>query len=287
MTMELSKQTLESLSDVVHRLCGLVIGPDKGYLVRHRLEPLVRREGLDSLEQLLQRLQGRDCGRLQDAVVEAITTKETSFFRDRAFFRALQETVLPECIVALEQLADHRHRIRIWSAGCSTGQECYSVAMLIRELIASRGTGALHESHFTILASDISAESLKIAKAGRYDRNDVAKGLSPELLRRHFHHRGNHWVIDDSLRRLVQFHRFDLLDPPAELGAFDVVLCRNVLIYFDQSTRQRICRRLYSVLQDGGWLALGSAESLFGLEHRFETVKAGRVILYRKPRRGG
>jgi chemotaxis protein methyltransferase CheR len=286
--MELSEQTLKQLSKLIHQLCGLVIGPDKGYLVRHRLGPLVRAEGLDSFEQLLQKLEGRGSTRLYDAIVEAITTKETSFFRDRAFFRALQQVVLPERIEALTQSDNRRHRIRIWSAGCSTGQECYSIAMLIRDLLvpARRDPEGPHESRFTILASDISAESLEIAKGGRYGANDVARGLPAELLARHFHRRGNHWVTDDSLRRMIQFRRFDLLNTPTELGAFDVILCRNVLIYFDEPTRRRIYRGLYSVLQDGGWLALGAAESLFGVEHAFETVKIGPTILYRKtPRR--
>ncbi|HVP10810.1 MAG TPA: protein-glutamate O-methyltransferase CheR [Phycisphaerae bacterium] len=285
--MELSEQTLEKLSKLIHRLCGLVIGPDKGYLVRHRLGPLVQSEGLESLEQLLLRLEGRGGSRLHDAIIEAITTKETSFFRDRAFFRALREVVLPERVEALKQSGDLRHRIRIWSAGCSTGQECYSVAMLIRELVAASGAAGPRENHFNILASDISTESIRIAKAGRYSRNEVARGLPAELLDRHFHRRGEHWIVDDALGRLVQFRRFDLLNSPVELGAFDVILCRNVLIYFDESARRRIYHGLYSVLQDGGWLALGAAESLFGAEHRFETVKVGPTILYRKPSRRG
>ena len=285
--MELSKQTLQDLSELIHRLCGLVIGRDKGYLVRHRLEPLVRDEGLDSFEQFLERLRGRDRARLHDAIVEAITTKETSFFRDRAYFQALREHVLPERMATLRRPAGQRHRIRIWSAGCSTGQECYSLAMLIRDLVAADDTGGRHESHFTILASDISAEALETAKAGRYGRNEVSRGLTGAMLDRHFHHRGNSWVVDESLRRLVQFRRFDLLDAPTELGAFDLILCRNVLIYFDNSAKQRVCRGLYGVLQDGGWLALGAAESLYGVEHRLETVKIGPVLLYRKPPRGG
>ena len=285
--MELSEQTLEKLSMLIHRLCGLVIGPDKGYLVQHRLGPLMRAEGIDSYEQLLLRLQGRGCSRLHDAIVEAITTKETSFFRDRAFFRALQQVVLPERIEALEQSAARRHRIRIWSAGCSTGQECYSVAMIIRDLVAAHGPAGPRESLFTILASDISTESIEIAKAGRYGPNEVGRGLSSDLLGRHFHQRGNHWIVDDSLRRLVQFRRFDLLNSPAELGAFDVILCRNILIYFDESARRRIYRGLYGMLQDGGWLALGAAESLFGVESAFETVKVGRTLLYRRPARTG
>ena len=284
--MELSQDTQRGLAELIHRLCGLVIGQDKAYLLRHRLEPLVRSEGLAGFEQLLERLQGRDGARLHDALVEAITTKETSFFRDRAFFQALREHVLPECVALLQRSAGQRHRIRIWSAGCSTGQECYSLAMLIRDLVAAGGTAGLRESHFAILASDISADALETAKAGRYGSAEVARGLPEPLLERHFHHRGNEWVVDESLRRLVQFRRFDLLRSPAELGAFDLILCRNVLIYFDEPTRRRVCHGLCGALQAGGWLAVGAAESLFGINEHIETVKLGRVLLYRKPRPG-
>jgi chemotaxis protein methyltransferase CheR len=285
--MELSKQTLQDLSELIHRLCGLVIGRDKGYLVRHRLEPLVRGEGLDTFEQFLERLQGRDRTRLHDAIIEAITTKETGFFRDRACFQALREHVFPERIATLRRLAGQRHRIRIWSAGCATGQECYSLAMLVREFTAADRDDAVPESRFSILASDISTEALEVARAGRYGRHDVKKGLSEALLQRHFHRRGSQWVIDESLRRLVQFRQFDLLHSPSALGGFDLILCRNVLIYFDEPARQRVCRGLYGVLQDGGWLVLGAAESLMGVNEPFESVKVGRVLLYRKPPQSG
>ena len=284
--MELSRQTQQSLAELTHRLCGLVIGQDKAYLIRHRLEPLVRREGLASFEQFLERLQSRNSARLHAALVEAITTKETSFFRDRAVFQALQDHVLPECAAMLQRYAGQRHRIRIWSAGCSTGQECYSLAMLIRDLVAGGGAAGLQERHFTILASDISADALDIAKSGRYTRAEVTRGLTPTALARHFRHRGSHWFVEEPLRRLVQFRRFDLLHAPTELGPFDLILCRNVLIYFDEPTRRRVCHSLYGALQAGGYLALGSAESLFGINERFETVKIGRVLLYRKPQRG-
>ncbi len=285
--MELTRQTHQGLADVIHRLCGLVIRHDKAYLLRHRLEPLVRSEGLTSFEQLLERLQSRNSAQLHDALVEAITTKETSFFRDRAVFQALQERVLPDCAATLSRSSGQRHRIRIWSAGCSTGQECYSLAMLIRDLVAADNAAGCQERHFAILASDISSAALATAKAGRYGPAEVKRGLAPSLLERHFRHRGGHWFVEESLRRLVQFQSFDLLHPPPGLGPFDLVLCRNVLIYFDEPTRRRVCHGLHAALQPGGWLALGGAESLFGIDERFEAVKLGRALLYRKPQRGG
>jgi len=281
--MELSRQTFQELAQLIHRLCGLVVGQDKMYLVRHRLEPVIRRHGLDGFEQLLQRLQTRAGVQLHDSIVEAVTTKETSFFRDQAFFKAIREHVLPECVRLLTQSGGKRHRIRIWSAGSSTGQEAYSLAMLVRDFVEADSSQDLKENQFSILASDISAEAIAAAKAGCYGRSEVTRGLSEEQLRRHFHHRGDCWILNEPVRRLVHFRRFNLLHSPAELGAFDLILCRNVLIYFDEPTRKRICQGLYETLQDGGWLALGSAESLYGLGHRMETVKVGRMMLYRKP----
>ncbi len=284
--MELSRQTFQQLTQLIHRLCGLAVGHDKMYLVRHRLEPVIRRYGLNGFEQLLERLQTRTGAELHDSIVEAITTKETSFFRDAQLFKAIRQQVLPECVKQLTQSGGKRHRIRIWSAGSSTGQEAYSLALLVRELVGDPGSQALKESQFSILASDISAEAITKGKAGCYNRSEVARGLSEEQLRSHFHHRAGCWTLDEQARRLVHFRQFNLLHSPAELGAFDLILCRNVLIYFDQPTRKRICQGLYEILYDGGWLVLGSAESLYGLSERMETVKVGRVLLYRKPQAG-
>jgi len=285
--MELSRQTFEELSALIRRLCGLVIGQDRMYLVRHRLEPVIRDHGLDGFGHLLQRLQTRTGSQLHDAIIEAITTKETSFFRDQGLFHAIQERVLPECVARLMHPAGKRHRIRIWSAASSTGQEVYSLAMLVRELVETESSRDLPENRFSILASDISAQAIETAKAGRYTRSEVARGLSDERLRRHFDHRGNHWILTEPVRRLVHFRRFNLLQSPAALGAFDVILCRNVLIYFDEPTRKRICQGLQGILQDGGWLVLGAAESLYGVDDRMETVKVGRMMLYRKPQSAG
>ncbi len=284
--MELTRQTFDELSRLIHRLCGLAIGHEKMYLVRHRLEPVIREQGLDGFAELLRRLQARRGTLLHDAIIEAITTKETSFFRDPAFYSALRLRVLPDCAQHLRTSGGKRHRIRLWSAAASTGQEAYSLGMLVREMVGTAELRDLQEGHFTILASDISANAIEAAKAGRYSAAEVARGLSDEQLGRHFMRRGDDWTIREPVRRLVHFRRFNLLGSPTELGPFDLILCRNVLIYFDAPTRRRICESLYRMLYDGGWLALGAAESLYGLDDRFDTVKVGRFLLYRKPQAG-
>jgi chemotaxis protein methyltransferase CheR len=278
--MELSQRSFQELARLIHRLSGLVIGDDKHYLVRHRLEPVVRGCGLESFESLVERLQSRSGAHLHDAIIEAITTKETSFFRDAWLFDAILKEVLPDRASELRRCPERRC-IRLWSAGTATGQEAYSLAMLVREYIDAGGEG-FRDSHFGILASDISATAIKTAKAASYSKSDIGRGVSEARLGRHFRQHGTDWHLNDVVRRLVQFRRFSLLEMPGDLGAFDVVLCRNVLIYFDEATRARVCRGLHRALNKGGWLALGSAESLYGIDSGFESVKSGRAVLYRK-----
>jgi chemotaxis protein methyltransferase CheR len=280
--MELSPQSFRELSGIIHHESGIVLGTDKAYLVRHRLEPLVRSEGLDGFDELVKKLRMRNRTGLCNVVIDAITVKETQFFRDQSCFNGLLHHVLPACALTLRNPARGRQRIRIWSAAAATGQEAYSIAMLVREFIATNADG-VKEAQFNIMGSDISAAAIESAKAGKYSNAEVQRGLSEARLQQHFHRRGERWIISEPVRRLVQFRTFNLLHPPTELGAFDLILCRNVLIYFDDATRRKICRGLYSVLQDGGWLVLGSAESLYGMEERFETLIQGKTILYRKP----
>jgi chemotaxis protein methyltransferase CheR len=278
--MELTPQTLQDLAGLIHQWSGLVIGKEKAYLIRHRLEPLVRSSGLKGFEEFLHRLQTKGHTRLQNAVIDAITTQETSFFRDAWFFEALFKHVLPQCASALKSVGGGRSRIRIWSAGSSTGQEAYSLAMLIREFIDA-SNGGLKERHFSILASDISGEALDAAKEGVYTKAMVDRGLTEPRLRRHFARRGDRWVANDSLRHLVTFRYFNLLHSPADFGMFDLVLCRNVMIYFDETTRQRVCRNLHRTLQPGAWLAVGAAESI-STSGDLHAVKLGRANLYRR-----
>ena len=207
--MELSNQTLLELTKLIHRWSGLALSGDKAYLVRHRLAPLVRSNGLAGFDELLKRLQSKGGSHLHDAVVEAITTKETSFFRDPWLFDALLQQVLPKLASALRR-AGGRHRIRIWSAGTSAGQEAYSLAMLVRELIdGSRGT--LQDHQFSILASDISSTAIETAKTGSYSGDEVERGLSESRQRRYLSRQDDRWLISDSLRPLVQFRKFNLL----------------------------------------------------------------------------
>lgn len=278
--MQLSPATLEELTRLIQQWTGLALGPDKAYLLRHRLAPVVRSCGFDGFDELVLRLNavGGRASQLRDAVIDAITTKETSFFRDPWLFDAIGQQILPE----LARRAG-RNGIRICSAGTSTGQEAYTLAIVVREFLIS-ARGGLRDDAVKIVALDISGEAIDAARTGLYSRQELDRGLTQPRLGRFFEPRGlNAWQARDSLQGLIQFRTFNLLRNPAELGEFDLILCRNVLIYFDEPTRASVCRDLCSALTEGGWLAVGSAESLYGTGVVLDPVKFGRAFVYRKP----
>jgi chemotaxis protein methyltransferase CheR len=283
--MELSRTTFDELRRLIHRLCGLVIGDEKEYLIRHRLEPLVQDSGCKTFEDFLAKLSSLDGLKWQEAVIEAITTRETSFFRDRHPFEAIKNKILPELLSSIPQNISSLFdppKFRFLSCGAATGQEPYSLAISISEFLASRRPPGIEERNFSILATDISNGAIAFASAAKYGRRDIDRGLSQNQLPQYFEQEGGAWTVKPSLRQLVEFRRANLLQPITHLGAFHLILCRNVLIYFDLAARQRICAQFHEMLPSGGWLLLGSAESLLGIEHRFQSIRHGDTLLFRK-----
>jgi chemotaxis protein methyltransferase CheR len=283
--MELSRTAFDELRRLIHRLCGIVIADEKEYLIRHRLEPLVKQSGSSSFDEFREKLSTPNGLAWQDAIVEAITTQETSFFRDRHPFDAIRNCVLPQLIsVAVSAKASPIPRkIRCLCCGAATGQEPFSLAMLICDYLATQRPVGVEATDFSIVATDISSNALATAAAARYTRRDLDRGLTPELLQRHFEQEREDWIVRGPVRQIVEFRRHNLTQSLSSLGTSHLVLCRNVLIYFDLSTRQRICRGIQEILAPGGWLVLGSAESLLGIEHQFESIRAGDTLLFRKP----
>ncbi|MCC6127304.1 MAG: protein-glutamate O-methyltransferase CheR [Pirellulales bacterium] len=283
--MELSRATFEELRRLIHRLCGIVIADEKEYLVRHRLEPLVKKSGCSTFDEFQRKLASLDGLVWQEAIVEAITTQETSFFRDRHPFEALRSRILPELVSAAQsgKAAGNPRKIRTLCCGTATGQEPYSLAMLICDYLATRRPAGIEAADFSILATDISAAALAAAAAAKYGRRDVERGLTPAEIERFFERQGEEWTILPAVRKLVEFRRINLLQPLVLLGTFQLILCRNVLIYFDLPARQRICDQFHEMLAAGGWLVLGSAESLFGIDNRFVSLRVGDTLLFRKP----
>jgi chemotaxis protein methyltransferase CheR len=248
---------------------GLVVTRDKAYLLESRLLPVARKHGLKSLDELAAVVRARPIGDLVREIVEAMTTNESFFFRDIKPFEQFKDFVLP----TLMKLRAQRRLIRIWSAACSSGQEPYTLAMMLAEQKA-----ALTDWTIEILATDLSQEILEKAQAGLYSQFEVQRGLPIQLLVKYFKQQGDRWQIDDGLHSRVRFKQFNLLDDPAVLGGFDVIFCRNVLIYFDQPTKSQVLDRLVRVLAPDGFLYLGGAETVLGISDRFRPVPENRGI---------
>ena len=284
--MKLSPAEFDGVRTAIHQLSGLVLAEDKQYLVTSRLIPLLQRQGLTSFQDLIIRLQDPRNDRLRSEVIDAMSTNETSFNRDGHPFEALRQQILPEVARRTFQPSlSVGRKIRIWSAAASTGQEPYSIGMAIYQMFDTlRLPGPpLTADHFSILASDVSQHALAIARKGHYPTWELDRGLTSEQRSRFFTPTGNHWTITDEIRRLVEFQRLNFVEPVPNLGSFDIILCRNLLIYFNEATRTKICDRFFQLLNPQGYLLIGSAESLFGIPHAFQIESIGKTQVYRKP----
>ncbi|ABA03791.1 MCP methyltransferase, CheR-type [Nitrobacter winogradskyi Nb-255] len=250
----------EYLRKLLKERSGLDLTAEKQYLVESRLTPLARKAGLSGIGDLVQKMKTGATALTID-VVEAMTTNETFFFRDKTPFEHLRETVIP----ALLQARAARRHLRIWCAAGSTGQEPYSIAMCLKEC-GPKLTGWRTE----IIATDLSNEVLEKSRAGLYSQFEVQRGLPIQLLIKHFKQVGELWQINPDIRAMVQHRQLNLLQDFSHLGVFDVIFCRNVLIYFDQETKAGVFTRLARQVEADGFLALGTAETVVGLTDAFK-----------------
>ncbi|MCX6623209.1 MAG: protein-glutamate O-methyltransferase CheR [Acidobacteria bacterium] len=271
----LSPENYAFLQQYIHRESGISIGSDKLYLLRSRLQPLVDQERLGSLDALCCRLRQTPPEALRRKVVESMTTHETLFFRDPSVFDMLRNDLLPELL--REKKATRT--LRIWCAACSSGQEPYSVAMMLLELGCADWDLQIH-------ATDLSSQILERAQAGRYFQIEVNRGLPALMLVKYFERAGLDWQIKEPLRRMVRFSSFDLRQSMQARGPFDLVFCRNVLIYFEMDTRKQILAGIRGSLVAGGYLLLGSSETTFNLDDRFQRRTLRNSIVYQKPLAG-
>ena len=272
--MSLTQDTFAFVADVVRRRSAIQLEAGKEYLVESRLLPLARDAGHAGVDAYVREV--RAARREQDlvAIVDALTTNETSWFRDNTPFSALRTHIVP----ALRAERPVLDTLRVWSAACSTGQEPYSLAMVLTDVL---GPGA----RFDITATDLSDRVLAQARSGRYSQLEINRGLPAPMMVRYFQRNGHEWQVADELRRTITFQKNNLLDsPPA--GPFDIVFLRNVLIYFDLETKRSILSRVHRVLRPGGFLVLGAAETTIGVDGDWERVPVERGSVYR-PVRGG
>jgi chemotaxis protein methyltransferase CheR len=263
----------EYLRKLLKERSGLDLSADKQYLVESRLMPLTRKAGLAGIPELVQKMKS-GAATLTSEVVEAMTTNETFFFRDKVPFDHLKEAVLP----ALIQARAARRSIRIWCTASSTGQEPYSIAMVLKEMGA-----ALSGWRTEIVATDLSLGVLEKSRAGLFSQFEVQRGLPIQMLVKYFTQQGELWQLNSDIRAMVQHRQLNLLQDFSHLGTFDVVFCRNVLIYFDQDTKVGIFDRLAKMLEADGVLALGAAESVVGISDAFKPYPERRGLYRLNP----
>ena len=253
--MQVTDMEIPIVAKLVEELCGIVLDGSKGYLIESRLGSLAEAHGCKNFSDFCNRARGGDRV-IRGEIIDAITTQETLFFRDNSPFDALQNKVVPELIDAKSGTAFSR-RLRIWSAACSTGQEAYSIAMTLCELIPD-----IIKWDVKILGTDISDAAVKHASLGQYAHHEIQRGMKPAMLKKYFTELKTGWKVKDELRSLATFQRRNLLEPFNDLGAFDIIFCRNVAIYFDAKTKRDLFIRLTRQLVQNGYLFVGSSESL-------------------------
>ncbi len=271
-TAAINPQNYRFLQEHVYSQTGIVLENDKHYLFESRLAPIVKQLGLGTINDLCALLLATQPRDISLQVVEAMTTNETYFFRDPAQYEAIRTVLVPQ----LKNERGDTRRLRFWSAAASTGQEAYSLAMLLLD-------AGLGDWNIQILGTDFSSKVLERARAGRYHQIEVNRGLPTHALVKYFRRAGLEWDVSETVKRMAAFDTIDLRKSMRSLGPFDLVFCRNVMIYFDAETKKSIMKELHGTLFRGGWLLLGGAESIFGVDEWFnkQTIAGATVYVAR------
>lgn len=271
--MLFSEQAFNYLQTFLRNESGLELDATKTYLVEYRLKPIIQVEKLQSIEDLVQKMQQPNTAALKKEVVEAMTTNETFFFRDQKPFEVFKKIVIPD-LAARNQ---NTKTLRIWSAAASTGQESYSIAMCLFDIIPFVNTWKIE-----ILATDIDDTVLIQTAAGKYTQYEVKRGLTEEHLKRYFTQQDDKWIVKEDLRKLVKIMKVNLLNPALYLGSFDCVFCRNVLIYFNVDNKKLAIKKIASSLKPDSYFFIGSTESLLGISDDFLLQKNDVSTIYYK-----
>lgn len=274
MSVAIRREEIPVWSRYVQELCGIYLDDSKGYLLETRLNGLLNEAGASNFSELFFKAKTDSTAKLRGKIVEAITTNETSFFRDTAPFELLRHKLIPELIDRRSQTGG-RIPIRIWSAACSTGQEAYSTGIVLKELLVD-----LNRYDIRILGTDISSKVVAQASYGEYNRGELERGLPPEVLTRHFAPSGERWKIRDEIRAMATFRTMNLLEPFSFPNPFDIVFCRNVAIYFTEADKTRLFRSLAKCLAKDGALIIGATESISGLCPELEPRRYLRSVFY-------
>jgi chemotaxis protein methyltransferase CheR len=275
--VKIKPEEIKVLSNYIYNVSGITIDASKAYLLETRFGKLLDEEGCKSYHEFYHKAKSDEHKILEKKIINAITTNETLFFRDTSPFELLRHKILPDLIdarTAKGARPEHPNR-RIWSSACSTGQELYSIAIVINELLGNNG------NHKTMLmGTDLSDAAVAQASAGAYNRFEIERGLPREKLQRYFTPTGGNWKIKDEIRAMVSFRHMNLMRPFVGLGKFDIIFCRNVAIYFSLQDRKNLFNKIADVLEPDGYLLIGSTESLTGICPRFIPKRHLRSVYY-------
>ncbi len=263
---------LDYVRDLVRTRSAIVLESDKAYLVQSRLDPVAKKEGVGSLTELVQKLRLAPYGALHETVVEAMTTNETSFFRDLSPFEALRDVLLPE-IIARKGLSRH---LNVWCGASSSGQEPYSMMFTILEHFPE-----LQDWVIQFIATDLSEEMLEKCRQGKYTQLEINRGLPITLLTKFFSKRGMSWQVQEDVRQRIQFKQMNLIGPWLPFSTIDIVFLRNVMIYFDTDTKKQILGNIRKIIDPNGYLILGGSETTINLDDEYERVVVSGISCYR------
>lgn len=275
--IKIAPAELKLISQYIQAITGIYLDQSKSYLFETRLSSIAETHGCKSYQELHNKARQDPSKKIEKEIIDAITTNETLFFRDKSPFELLQHKILPEIIDARSAKTSLKTKIKIWSAASSTGQELYSIAIVINELL--KGSS---DYSFTLSGTDISDAAVAQASYGKYNRFEIERGLDRKYLQKYFTLFGDSWKIKDEIRAMVNFRKLNLMQPFTALGKFDIIFCRNVAIYFTLEDRKKLFNKLADSLADDGYLVIGSTESLTGVCSRFVPKRHLRSIFYQK-----
>lgn len=276
--IKISPAELKTIAQYIHDISGIFLDQSKSYLLETRLSSVAEANGCKTYNELHQKAKREPSKKIERAIVDAISTNETLFFRDTGPFELLKHKILPEIIDARTPSSPTmKTQVRIWSAASSTGQELYSIAITIKELL-----GDLSKYNVSLLGTDISDTAISQASYGKYNKFEIERGLDRKTLQKYFKLLGDSWKINDEIRAMVNFRKLNLMQPFTALGKFDIIFCRNVAIYFTMQDRKKLFNKIADSLTDDGFLVIGSTESLTGVCPRFVPKRHLRSIFYQK-----
>lgn len=274
--LKISSDEIKLLSKYIYEISGIYLDESKKYLLETRLNSIVQEQGCSNYLEFQKKAKADASKAIERKIIDAISTNETLFFRDTGPFQLLQHKILPELIDARTPKAPGlKTTLKIWSAASSTGQELYSVAIVLQDLL-----GDLSKYAIKLLGTDISDAAVAQASSGKYNKFEIERGLARDKLAKHFSLNGQTWKVNDQLRSMVNFRKLNLMLPFVGLGKFDIVLCRNVAIYFTLEDRKKLFNKIADILEPDGYLIIGSTESLTGVCPRFIPKRHLRSIFY-------